>query len=139
MDQPSHNEWLNTLIKSHTLKTSWLVLFVLIGMAGLEVRHGLTLSLAQERDKITSPPYSERDSGKIVDEDPSMLFVKGKVLDIMDDRVIIVKGIDGEVKLHLTPDTRFKGSVHIGDHIAATVSPNGNVRQISVIETGDLF
>lgn len=109
---------------------------VLGSMIGLSIGNGPGVSFANETTPPSLSPL-ERNADEVNEEDLTTLLVRGQIIDIQEKRLVIVESMDGQVELRLTPDTTFKSSIHIGDTIVASVSPQGKVRQITVVETND--
>ncbi|MDT7041736.1 hypothetical protein [Candidatus Nitronereus thalassa] len=98
----------------------------------------LTIGLASDSHLTPLSPPGTLSDGE-GNTDRTTLFVKGKILDIVGELILIVEGMDGTVELRLTEDTVFQSTLHIGDYIVASVSPQGVVRQITVVESQENF
>jgi hypothetical protein len=138
MGQRNQRVWQNTIKKTRGFLESKTHHPIFIGTGVFLVGSFLTIGLASDSHLPTaSPPEMVFDEE--IKEDPTTLFVKGKILDIVDELIVLVEGIDGTVELQITEETVFQSTLHIGDHIVASVSPQGNVRKVTVVESKDIF
>ena len=106
MRQRNHPVWQPAIQGTRDLFQATSNHLVLTGSGIFLLESCLTIGLASDSHlPLLSPPEMGFDEESNADR--TTLFVKGKILDIVDERIVIVEGMDGPVELRLTVDTIF--------------------------------
>jgi hypothetical protein len=108
-----------------------LAIGIALGISGLAVSSAIAATDPSATETSTTPAAQPMPTPPLP-APPTQQTIKGDVLNI-EGEYLVVKDMSGhEVRLHMNKDTRTENRLKVGDKIAAVVSPDGHADSITL-------